>query len=275
MDMENSAVQMARCGNTQCFPGMQQVMPFQTMQENLEARANTWLEGECDVVGCEGTRVANQQVVFEHAKPSMVRDLLLLRDPVDHVVSMFEMCAVNHPESDNTTMNSDTSTFERWLAAWEANDRITAFSLCYYSPGNLQTTALVAAEGVTASARELAAAETLVSSDAYFVGLVESYSLSLCLLGAMVHGASSLPTGCTCDAAEKQVELGHTVEPNVRDESSDDHGTASVNVELTENALASIHRLTSLDRALYQVALSRFEADVRRSGLGCWIDLAK
>ena len=62
----------------------------------------------------------------------------------------------------------------------------------------------------------------------------------------MVHGASSLPTGCTCDAAvtcEKQVELGHTVVPNVRDESSDDHGTASVNVELTENVLASIHQL--------------------------------
>ena len=87
MDMENSAVQMARCGDTQCFPGMQQVMPFQTMEENLEARANKWLAGECDVVGCEGTRAANQRVVFEHTKPSMVRDLLLLRDPVAIVVS--------------------------------------------------------------------------------------------------------------------------------------------------------------------------------------------
>ena len=280
MDVEGTAVQMDLCGDTQCYPGMESNSwtTTLTVEGSLQDRADEWQREECTVIGCEGGRVANQRVVGERAKPTIVRDLLLLRNPVEQVLSMFEMCSVTGTVGayNSSAMTADVETLERWLTAVETYDTATAYQLCYYRPNNLETTSLVAADvNNMVGPNDLEAAVNLVREQAYFVGIVENYSLSICLLGAMVHGLDAVPEGCTCEAAEKQAELGGKVEPNVRDEANDDHGTSSNKVTPSDAALASINRLTALDSALYREAVSRFEGDVRRSGLGCWLDLAK
>ena len=287
-DLGGSAINMTLCdGGTKaaCFPSMEKasdgIHPVPTLEEALAAKAAEWQQGECQVIGCEGARVDNENIVDlalqaqGAAVPrSSIRELMLLREPVDHVVSMFAMCVANSPSyADDNSDTMANATIEMWLDAYESGDRQTAGRLCYYQPNNLQTASLVKLEESAADSAKLEASVAFVNEEAYFVGVVERYSLSICLFGSMVHGLGALPLGCTCARAEQLAAAGKTVEPIVRDETDETHGT--VPVEPSDQARASINRLTSLDAKLYQAAVSRFERDVRASGLGCWLDLAE
>jgi len=285
-DLGGSAINMTLCdGGTKaaCYRTMEMgsdgIHPVPTIEEALAAKAAEWQQGECQVIGCEGPRVDNENIVDlalqaqGAALPSSsMRELMLLREPVDHVVSMFAMCVANSPSYMDNDMVAN-ATIEEWLDAYESGDRQTAGRLCYYQPDNLQTSSLVKVEENATDSDVVEASVTFVNKEAFFVGLVERYSLSICLFGSMVHGLGALPLGCTCTKAEQLAAAGKTVEPVVRDETEETHGT--VPVEPSDQARASIKRLTSLDAELYQAAVSRFERDVRASGLGCWLDLAQ
>ena len=60
--------------------------------------------------------------------------------------------------------------------------------------------------------------------------------------------------------------------PSQVNTTSNDHGSHPDTVEVSDRARALIERLTREDAQLYEVARARFERDVQKAGLDCWLE---
>jgi hypothetical protein len=133
---------------------------------------------------------------------------------------------------------------------------------CAYNPHNLMTTLLSGYEPEDTSRERLTVAKHEVT-EAGFVGLIEHYALSLCLLSNVLDGVTL--EECRCANA------GRDSEPQVNT-TDNNHGSHSDTVEVSDRARALIERLTREDAQLYEVARARFERDVQKAGLDCWLE---
>jgi len=115
-----------------------------------------------------------------------------------------------------------------------------------YNPVNLQSRRLSCSEGFEAAQRHV--------HQAFFVGLVENYHVSLCLLSAKVNG--TLPPGCSC------ADQGDEDTPR---QSHFTHGVHLHSPEhLPSSQLDMIDELTREDSWIYEMARKRFWVEVQR-----------
>jgi len=214
------------------------------------------------------------------------RVISMVRNPHDHVVSMFRYCIYNrnflnhgwegfinqqmglHPnlggpvtewEQDPEAM---TAIMEEWLRAWVAMvDAGTAngylpqsgvqpqgtYPSCY-APLNVQT------QRFTCEDRDVhpeqVSSELAIANmqSMWFLGLVEEYDTSVCLLHARARG--EMPPGCSCDSRDLLQVTGSN---------SNDHTARPV---ITDDIRELLERLTSHDQLLYEAAVARFHEDV-------------
>lgn len=210
----------------------------------------------------------------------------MVRSPQSHVVSMFRYCIYNrnflnhglegfinqqiglHPnlggpvtewEQDPEAMGS---ILEEWLRAWvDMVDAGTAngylpqsgvrpegtFPNCY-APLNVQT------QRLTCEDRDVHPEEVNTQlaienlNSLWFIGIVEEYETSVCLLHARARG--ELPLGCACDSRDLLQTTGSN---------SNDHTARPV---ISDEAQALLDRLTTQDQVLYEAAVARFHEDV-------------
>ena len=155
---------------------------------------------QCNFMACEGKlrpnilRVAGGseeagQVLKRHPRSH----LHMLREPHSHILSMYGHCQTRRAKARNEYV---PVSFHRWLAlaakfaeTGRREDGEAMEKHCSYNPSNFQTRKLGA--DLQAAKREV--------QDAAFVGLLEHYALSLCLLAAVVDGEA--PPECGCAAA--------------------------------------------------------------------------
>ena len=60
--------------------------------------------------------------------------------------------------------------------------------------------------------------------------------------------------------------------PSQVNTTDNNHGSHSDTVDVSDRARALIERLTREDAQLYEVARARFERDVQKAGLDCWLE---
>ena len=212
--------------------------------------------------------------------------ILLLRDPVWHVRSMYSHCqapTAEYRQRKETAGSHRGIGFAEWLSLFDGNsqnvsgsanrrrDRTGLRSHCYYNPINYQTHLLVApayppagigsgyridraaANRLHVSPPAVRALRTLLMERAFFVGLTEYYAQSLCLLSRKL-GIGKLSAGCATEIKVTQ----------------DDHGNEAGSTELSNEVLARVRAITQVDQYAYGLALSRLVLEAERAGTSLW-----
>eukprot|EP00928_Gymnodinium_smaydae_P030266 TRINITY_DN22549_c0_g1_i1.p1 TRINITY_DN22549_c0_g1~~TRINITY_DN22549_c0_g1_i1.p1 ORF type:complete len:301 (-),score=48.43 TRINITY_DN22549_c0_g1_i1:36-938(-) len=195
-----------------------------------------------------------------------------LREPVSHVFSQWMHCKQNKDDYFNPQGLPETLT--AWLEHWSRVGDATpsprnAFNC--YMPSNLQARALTCTKrkcsystpGLDSSVLNdtdgsFTINETLarerIAHDVFAVGLTEFYQESLCLVHAKRE--RNIPEQCNCENARawRKFKMANQT-----------HGGAAPAREdkVTHADVKMIKRLNRIDDRLYQVALERFERDVR------------
>ncbi|CAK0790765.1 unnamed protein product, partial [Prorocentrum cordatum] len=215
------------------------------------------------------------------------RVVLLLRSPPEHVVSQYTHWSTYHGKGNSSSRLAEMSLMpqqlEQWVRVWadikyhtlssdnvsQAADLPCAAGLracldryvyktgCKYVPIDFQTERLTCDElrriDFPFPKRSVTLAIQNVE-EAWFVGIVEAYQESLCLLYEQVSGA--LPDTCHCTDVDKWrgMKLTHV-----------QHGITSRSVsELPAQTIQLIDELTEGDRSVYRAGVARFLREVRR-----------
>mmetsp|Transcript_86539 Transcript_86539/g.242342 ORF Transcript_86539/g.242342 Transcript_86539/m.242342 type:complete len:655 (+) Transcript_86539:161-2125(+) len=202
--------------------------------------------------------------------------MMMVRAPRQHVYSQYAFCATSSDNGPRHMQALMPGTFEAWVRSWTAlRERQQAFGnftigpktayndpWCFstlpyacYSPIDLQSQRLTCR-------RAYDYPETIDSDlaiwnmeSAFFVGLVEAYQESLCLLHGKVQ--RSLPEWCDCSDREKwQSAPLHHHSHGVGDASK--HGVE----DEPDEVLKMVDQLTTSDRLLYKQATKRFVHEV-------------
>lgn len=241
------------------------------------------------LVGCFGRNVrkpyANATWAMEHGKcnygntegdyghsllkfPSAPRNLLLLRDPVKHVVSQYSHCQM---ESDIKKWGHKRATLEDWLQHWldaVHGDEKTrkkglekALSICHYLPENMQTRKLC--DGYEKNYKDKRGftidecRETALTHvrDAWHVGHLEEYDRGLCLISLRKSGKANKHCHCTVPAKTFGVKKNHNAH--------------SKSVKVNDRTTAMIANLTAADLVVWRAAVARFESDETRLAARC------
>lgn len=251
-------------------------------RKQLFAAINDWRTAECNFVACEGgystaeaggsanlalslATVDDDQAASEHRYanasigiPAGTQLLLLLRSPRTHVLSQYAHC--QQPGAEGQLLHGFPNiTLGGWLSLAETRNE-SSFTYCGYDPLNLQASSMSNKE--RGSAGVLEQARAFVDS-AHFVGLLESYELSLCLLSHSLN--ATLPAACDCALAPAG---GGTPALASTD---DTHGTHTAEIELSDSELSAIDRLTVQDAELHEYARTRFFKAVQDASLDCWL----
>lgn len=182
------------------------------------------------------------------------RHMIFLRDPVSHVLSMFNHCL--------TAKYSSHRCFDGNLTHWliSAQD---GNKLCCYPPRNLMVRYLSEecerdsdlpfdGEYVTMPS-DLMQAKQRLRNETFFFGLTEYYAESLCLLQFKVDG--SVPDKCDCRSPDltESMDVAHV-----------DHGSSHTSLSsLSQVEQRAIQDLTGADLALYQYAVQLFRQEIQ------------
>lgn len=222
--------------------------------------------------GCNFFTFEKQRAVLQNlTKPALdavpdvnVTELVLLREPTTHVPSMFMHCQMGTGlERHNYTRIN----ISQWLSAYDEGSVANAWDVCGYRPRDKQVCVLgdctIGEEHVKPQMAEALGRARAVVRNAYFVGILEYYGLSLCVLNVKLHGLSKAPTGCQCKEARAEPKLKETHRT---------HGTQPEYLTLTGADIGAIGRLTANDRILYSEGLLRFLTEVEEAGLSCWLE---
>jgi len=224
----------------------------------------------------------------QRVEPKLV---LLLRDPVTHVRSMYSHCQAPtgflRKKKEREGMFR-ALTFVQWLGLYDGGNASGGWregaEYCYYNPANYQTHLLVGpaddpqrSRGLLAKGRHdlnadnvfgggrlhvpppaVRALRTLLLERAYFVGLTEYYAQSLCLLGRKLSGGQltnrQLATNCATE-----LKVTHR-----------DYGNRAGGTELTNEVLARVRAITQIDQHAYGLALARLVLEAERAGTSLW-----
>ena len=167
--------------------------------------------------------------------------LTIIRDPIDHELSMFTHCQT--PGATGQRLHGyPPISFADYLAFRMANPGNATF--CGYSPFNMQVTRLGGGPD------QLEAAIHVLKS-AFWVGVTGSYDASLCLLRSKLKGQAA----CSCSALHTATHVTH--------------GTRPGDVTLTGTMRRQIHFLAGLDTVLHAHALSRLQHELAAFNLSC------
>lgn len=195
---------LIKCGDVHCGGDPKVNLPdtvLPKMGRQWERRRS------CNFMACEGKLKPNIKRVSggsEEAGNVLARDprshLHMLREPHSHILSMYGHCQTR---TAGVLAAYVPVSFHRWLGlaakfaqTGSRKDGDAMGKHCSYNPANFQTRKLGA---------DLQAAEREVREAAY-VGLLEHYQLSLCLLATVVDGAAPPECGCVA-AASNEVPL--------------------------------------------------------------------
>ena len=262
-------------------------------------------KGACNLLGCEGHR----DDIMAHALASVRRapalrgtsamvsatetisrakDILLLRSPVDHVVSMYAHCQQagglgkrsGHKPSGVEGLRPDIS-LPAWLALWEAGNATEARKFCEYDPRNLQTARLslngsnyeLDSNFVTLAPTEddLAHASRRLHNAA-IVGVLEEYPSFLCTVQFALDAAETTDASGSDHRRQKTKSLAavakclkeaHTKGAAAAEVASFAHGTNTNVIAVDGSSRRAIARLTRLDLRLYSMALILHDSAVR------------
>jgi len=200
------------------------------------------------------------------------KTLLMLRRPVDHVLSMYYHC-VSSKSVPNFFKKKMPKTFGEWVHNWtdiqqrggavgdfSPNNGDMAFvptmrtSVPFkcYNPVNMQVQRMTCQKpyNYPLHADENLAIRNMQS--AAFVGIVEAFHESACLLAAKMIG--KLPIGCNC---ENQDEWAKFSMPKI------DHGVQHHSItNYPEEVTNAVNKLVEGDRQLYQASVARFFKDM-------------
>lgn len=218
-------------------------------------------DDNCNLIASEGHMASNVKRMEDVIKKEDIQMLVMLRQPREHVLSMYHHC--QHPQGlGRATHDYHTISHSDYfkLALEGSGPQLEKY--CSYYPANMMTRLLA----YDAFGEMLLPEAKGTVDNAGFVGLFEQYELSLCLLGAHVQG--HLPEGCSCDKA------AYYPAPPLREEHRtkwmrfDAHST---NYSLSELDRERLANLTAMDQELYTYARARFNTDVVDHGLGCWL----
>lgn len=189
---------LIKCGDVHCGGDPKVNLPDIVLPEM--GRQWEWRRS-CNFMACEGKLKPNIKRVAsgsEEAGRVLTRHprshLHMLREPHSHILGMYGHCQTR--TSTHAPVSYVSVSFHQWLGratkfakTGSRKDGDAMGKHCSYNPANFMTRKLGA---------DLQAAKREVREAAY-VGLLEHYELSLCLLGTVVDGAA--PPECGCAAA--------------------------------------------------------------------------
>ena len=239
----------------------------------MQRYAAKYARGECNLFSFEGQLAG--QLAFVADATSVPRDeirtLLMLRNPVSHVLSMFAMCKAYPQAYSLESARLSSMTLSEWLQLWTAHPRPPESwqmrRLCTYAPTDFTTSTLTRVPQFShfngpATTAELAAASQLVQRDAFFVGVAEHYEASLCLLIHRVRGAP-LPSLCACDDnpgtdASADADITHEA-----------HQANTSSLPMRAADVGLIEKLASADAVLHALAVARLQRELTDAGLAC------
>lgn len=189
-------------------------------------------------------------------------NVVVLRKPVEHVVSMFRFCREDDhgrrsgfQTSSFFLKNVKNVSFEEGLSRWVDHYLLTPHSdLGCYNPVNLQTRALVCNRRGAAASHRFdptpltldVALDSLASAEV--VGTLKSIPQVLCLIHAAVG------------RRERQCSSDVTVDTHGHVPSTRVHSVLSLSTELRRK----MHQLTYLDERVYSAASRRLRQDWAR-----------
>lgn len=262
-----SAHALSSCGNLHCVaPGAGGRLPTDFPHADR-------LLHNCSFIACEGTLHFNRDLAEKRMKAAAAKRgersairplpvLLLLRQPEAHLISMFAHCQQPGSAGRGRRHPYPRISIESWFKGWgatasgastPATENMKRF--CRYDPRDPQVrhlgTDLSAAPGLHGALQEL--------EGAFWVGVTEQYTASLCLLVERV--GRPLPAWCRCNSTNAGRSLHHVK-----------HGTNTTALtNLSGLSRAAVASLTALDLVLYAEARGRLHRELNASeALRCW-----
>lgn len=225
----------------------------------------------CNVYHAEGLwEIADDfRVVWPHASARVVT---LLRDPTLHVVSLYEHNRNSGFDTRRMTYTGKRQpTLTQWLEIAIAGN--TTQIGTQHNPFNMQTARLSGSRGKARRTslgvyprkgdlyrdelkHDLKLALRRVRVDAWFVGLTEFYSESLCLLQELATG--HLGPQCTCSSTGGRINSDPSSPSLTLAESHNRHHARYDDHVYTGAELKLIGDATRLDRLLHGAAVARF-----------------
>lgn len=214
-----------------------------------------WNHFDCD---CFSTVKKNRRII------SMVRE------PLHHLLSIYTWCKTAPEQGNRQKFAKQFPSFTQWVQDWHrhyngstATDhqwRTEASRYCH-DPRNLQVTRFAntdehevcGSQGVNRHANLTLAMLNMQDTD--FMGIMEAYHESLCLLHVKALG--QVPPDCHCEDKETFRNYKHVA--------VDTHGTAEHHLDdIPNNVLREARYVTFQDRMLYRQAVYRFTQEVRK-----------
>jgi len=186
-----------------------------------------------------------------------IKLLTMFRDPRGHVLSQYHHCKDSPTHHKTAGDGHMPSSFDEWVDRWydresdmhvhsSQKQKDQAESTCCFNPTNLVTTRIMCLANAT---HDMDIAIRRIQS-LWFVGITEFYAQSICLLTEKATG--TLPAYCVCGSGD-QGNFTHS-----------DWGVKPHDIKnVSQSTLSKIDYITSEDRTLYEVALKRFNAEIK------------
>ena len=170
-----------------------------------------------------------------------VQLLTILRDPVDHELSMFAHCQTQGADGQRMHGYPPIS-FPEYLNFRMAHPENKTF--CGYTPFNMQV-------GKLGGGPDQLEAALHVLKSFFWVGVTGRYEASLCLLRSKLNGRAA----CSCFKSQQATHITH--------------GTRPDDITITSMMRRQIHFLAGLDAVLHAHALSRLQQELAQFNLSC------
>jgi len=222
-----------------------------------------------------GVTVDSHEGCFDDNKKTLHGVVMMVRAPRAHVMSQYSFCATSPDAGPSHMHELMPDSFDDWIGNWSLlkeqskeygeftvgpktayNDPWCFSTLPYacYSPIDLQTQRLTCEAGKAYDYPEEQDLSRAVSNMAstFFVGIVEAYQESICLLHAKLN--DKLPKWCDCENEK---------EWNKAPVHQDDHGAShDATDDVSDEVLSMVDSMTENDRSLYNQALDRFMMEI-------------
>lgn len=178
--------------------------------------------------------VALKEVIELRNCAGHVRVLTMVREPTTHVLSQYSHCTGARVYRSHW---KDVPPLQVWLSAHDQTHNTTTakrYTNCRYSPRNLQASYIES-----------------VQEELWFLGVMEHFQLSMCLLHyQLLH---DMPKECDCNSRKK-----NTGSNGLRVHHRNHNLKKIAPSSLTDLERNLIHRLTETDTDVYQSAMFEF-----------------
>lgn len=182
------------------------------------------------------------------------RMMTLLRDPRPHVLSQYFHCRTS--EAHKLGNNFVPATFPEWIDFWSDHltemEQFEQMPFCCYNPSNMMAARFSCGGDISKKQAEFHPASMQVLKERIanmsFVGIVEAYQESLCLL--RIQETGTFPEECECATKQDETNANHGVKPHMVSDYSKD-------------VVEKVDKLTAIDRELYEFGKKRFFDEIQ------------